>query len=113
MPFRLMNRNNSNRQNVDTAIAAIIDTGGNRIRKLIYQCEAIQVEIIVDLQNESSPIPLTTHVLMPGPMLELFADVTCARRTRMSRNATASQNYSVHLSDVSSTDGLIIPQYRS
>jgi hypothetical protein len=64
----------------------------------IQQSEAVRIEVIVGLQNESRPIPLTPHILVPRPVGELLGDVTRGNRPNISGYAITSQNYSIHAS---------------
>ena len=42
----------------------------------MQQSEAVRVEVVVGLQNESRPIPLTMHILVPRPVGELLGEIT-------------------------------------
>jgi hypothetical protein len=58
--------------------------------------EAVRIEVFVGLQNESRPIPLTPHILVPRPVSELLSDVARRNRPDISGYAFARQNYSIH-----------------
>jgi hypothetical protein len=82
----------ANRNNVDTAVEPIRNGGRNRTRELIQQGKAIRVEIVVGLQSEPRPIPLTPHILMPRPVGKLLCDVTRSYCSNLSGYAATSQN---------------------
>jgi len=93
----------ANRSNVDTAVEAARSRGCNRVTELIQQSTPARVEVVVGLQNESRPIPLTMHILVPQPVGELLGDVTRRNCPNVSVYTVRSQNYSIHVSYASVT----------
>ena len=55
--------------------AARIDARDHHIPKLIEQCLAVRVVVVVSLQPEQATVPPACHVLMPELMSELLDDI--------------------------------------
>jgi hypothetical protein len=83
-------RQRTDGNSINAVVETLLNTRGNRDSEFIEQSEAAWVEIIVGLENELRPVPLTSYILAPRSVCEFLGNVPGTNHPGVSGNTFTS-----------------------